>query len=111
MAWQTPKTNWTPADGVADADFNRIEGNIQELQNTKINTSEKGAANGVATLDSGGKIPDAQIPASIARDSELSAHTSDSTIHVTSADKTNWNGKANQTDLQNLEILFWMGVI
>lgn len=28
MAWQTPKTDWTPADGVADADLNRIEGNL-----------------------------------------------------------------------------------
>ena len=35
MGWQTPKTDWKPADGVTDADLNRIEGNIQELQNTK----------------------------------------------------------------------------
>jgi microcystin-dependent protein len=28
MAWQTPKTDWTPADGVTDADLNRIEGNL-----------------------------------------------------------------------------------
>jgi hypothetical protein len=37
MAWQTPKTNWGQAGQtvpIAD-DFNRIEGNIQELQNTK----------------------------------------------------------------------------
>lgn len=32
MAWQTPKTNWTAADGVTDADMNRIEGNIQLLR-------------------------------------------------------------------------------
>ena len=37
MAWQTPKTDWAPPDGVTDADLNRIEGNIQELQNTKEN--------------------------------------------------------------------------
>jgi len=37
MAWQTPKTNWgQPGQTVPGAtDFNRIEGNIQELQNTK----------------------------------------------------------------------------
>lgn len=29
---------------------------------TKINTSEKGAANGVATLDATGKVPSAQLP-------------------------------------------------
>ena len=37
MAWETPKTNWGQAGQtvpIAD-DFNRIEGNIQELQNTK----------------------------------------------------------------------------
>jgi len=34
MAWQTPKTDWTSADGVSDADMNRIEGNIQALAGT-----------------------------------------------------------------------------
>lgn len=33
MAWQTPKTNWTGADGVRNTDLNRIEGNIFELYN------------------------------------------------------------------------------
>jgi len=37
--------------------------------------SEKGVANGVATLDGSAKIPDTQIPDSIARDSELHSHT------------------------------------
>ena len=35
MAWQTPKTNWGAADVPSPDDFNRIEGNVQELQNTK----------------------------------------------------------------------------
>lgn len=34
MAWQTPKVDWSGADGVRDSDFNRIEGNILELYNT-----------------------------------------------------------------------------
>lgn len=34
MAWQTPKTNWTGADGVRYGDLNRIEGNILELYNS-----------------------------------------------------------------------------
>ena len=34
MAWQAPKTDWAPEDGVMASDFNRIEGNIQELKNT-----------------------------------------------------------------------------
>ena len=42
--------------------------------------SEKGAASGYASLDAGGTVPDAQIPAAIARDSELhaQAHTPES---------------------------------
>lgn len=36
MAWQNPKTNWTGADGVTAADFNRIEGNIQHLQDKEV---------------------------------------------------------------------------
>ncbi len=35
MAWQTPKMNWTAGNVPVAGDFNRIEGNIQELQNTK----------------------------------------------------------------------------
>jgi len=35
MAWQTPKTNWQANNALTPTDFNRIEGNIQELQNTK----------------------------------------------------------------------------
>lgn len=35
MAWQTSKTNWATGDIPVADDFNRIEGNIQELQNTK----------------------------------------------------------------------------
>jgi hypothetical protein len=32
MAWQTPKTDWKPADGVSDFDMNRIEGNTLQLR-------------------------------------------------------------------------------
>ncbi len=35
MAWQNPKTNWKAGDIPIASDFNRIEGNIQELENTK----------------------------------------------------------------------------
>ena len=35
--------------------------------------SEKGAADGYASLDAGGTVPDAQIPAAIARDAEVTA--------------------------------------
>lgn len=39
MAWLAPKTNWTPADGVADVDYNRMEGNDLDLKNTKLDSS------------------------------------------------------------------------
>ena len=35
MAWQNPKTDWKAGDIPIASDFNRIEGNIQELENTK----------------------------------------------------------------------------
>jgi len=35
---------------------------ITDLQNDKIDNTEKGAANGVATLDGGGKVPSSQLP-------------------------------------------------
>lgn len=40
---------------------------------TYVPLSQRGAANGVATLDAGGTVPDAQIPAAVARDAEVAA--------------------------------------
>ncbi len=58
---------------------------VTAVQTGAIPTTEKGAANGVATLDAGTTIPDAQIPAGIARDSEvttaISNHTAISDAH------------------------------
>lgn len=36
MVWVTPKTDWEPANGVADVDLNRIEGNIEHLFDVKV---------------------------------------------------------------------------
>jgi hypothetical protein len=47
MAWTTPKTNWTAADGVTDTDMNRIEGNEAQLKTDKIDHSLATAANDV----------------------------------------------------------------
>jgi len=41
--------------------------------------TDRGSVNGVASLDSSGKIPDTEIPSGITRDSELSAHNSATT--------------------------------
>lgn len=40
MTWQTPKTDWSVADGVRVTDFNRIEGNILELYNVDAARSD-----------------------------------------------------------------------
>ena len=40
MAWQTPKTDWTGADGVRFGDINRIEGNILDLKENKVELSD-----------------------------------------------------------------------
>jgi len=49
MAWQTPKTDWTPADGVTNSDFNRIESNINyiEKESRTPNQAATPAASGV----------------------------------------------------------------
>jgi hypothetical protein len=64
--------------------------------------SEKGVANGYPSLDAGGTIPDAQIPASIARDAETSAAIAaheaagdPHTQYATNTDLTNHEGAAD----------------
>jgi hypothetical protein len=57
------------ADGsVSNTEFQYLDGvtsSIQTQLNAKIPSSEKGAANGVATLDAGGKVPVSQLPSSV----------------------------------------------
>ena len=53
--------------GSTISDSSTVKGALQELETEvelKINSSEKGASNGVATLDGSGKLPSAQLPAS-----------------------------------------------
>lgn len=45
------------------ANVSGLTGNVQTQLDAKIPSSEKGAANGVATLDANSKIPSSQIPA------------------------------------------------
>lgn len=48
-------------DNTADAD-KPVSTAMQTALNGKVNSSEKGAANGIATLDANGKVPSSQIP-------------------------------------------------
>nr|WP_322719599.1 hypothetical protein [Nostoc sp. ChiQUE02]MDZ8232636.1 hypothetical protein [Nostoc sp. ChiQUE02] len=66
-----------------------------------IPTTDKGIALGVATLDSGAKIPDTQIPDAITRDTELTAGLATKADASTTYTKTETNtlltAKANQS--------------
>lgn len=70
--------------------------------------SEKGVASGYASLDAGGTVPDAQIPAAIARDSELAAEAAlarnaDNLTSGTVADARIASTIARDSDLSSLE--------
>lgn len=86
-----------------------IERQVVELVrgiNAAIPSSEKGQPNGVATLDSNGKVPDSQIPDGITRDTELAAHTdrTDNPHQVTAA-QVGAVSKAGDTMTGPLEIV------
>lgn len=51
MSWITPKTDWTPVDGIADTDLNRIEGNI--LESYSGNTLENSIVGTISGFDGG----------------------------------------------------------
>lgn len=48
MAWQTPKNNWQPADVVQASDLNRIEGNINAIEQGSRTIDPSQAPTGVA---------------------------------------------------------------
>lgn len=56
------------AGSVSNTEFGYLDGvtsSIQTQLGNKIDSSEKGANNGVATLDAGGKVPVSQLPNSV----------------------------------------------
>ncbi len=67
--------------------------------------TDKGAPSGVATLGDDGKVPAAQLPAmdfdpagsAAAVQTALSGHTGDNVRHLTAAERTAWNAKADGT--------------
>lgn len=81
------------ADGsVTNAEFqfiNSLTSNAQTQIDSKINLTEKGANNGVATLDAGGKVPVAQLPSTVM---EYQGAWNPSTNTPTLADGTGDNG-------------------
>ena len=59
MAWQTPKTNWSSADGVRDTDLNRIEENTRVLYFEKLrdNTTIYVSPSGNNSTGNGSSMP------------------------------------------------------
>lgn len=55
------KTNWATGETVNASDLNSLGTEV----NGKVNTTLVGAANGVASLDTNGKVPGSQLPNSI----------------------------------------------
>lgn len=47
------------------ANLSGLSSNVQDQLDDKIDSTEKGAANGVAELDAGGKVPVSQLPAAL----------------------------------------------
>ena len=103
MAWQNPKTDWKAGDIPTASDFNRIEGNIEELENTKetpagaqakVNThagskQTHGISSGyyIAKTSRSDQLPawnDIQGKPNLALASDLAAHKAETAIHKTS---------------------------
>jgi hypothetical protein len=80
---------------------------VTAAQTGAVPTTEKGAPNGVATLDGSGDVPDAQIPDSITRDLELNAHaTNTSNPHsVTASQVGNTTAQWNANQIQDRNVL------
>lgn len=66
--------NWNKLDAILGvlSQNKLLSDYITERLNNYVKTSEKGAANGVATLGSDQKVPDSQMPDSISRSESLS---------------------------------------
>jgi len=90
MAWENPKTNWQGADVPSADDFNRIEGNIQHLQDTKETPA--------------GAQAKAEAAAATVQ-SNLNTHTNDSTAHITSSERAAWNAKLDSSAYTAADVL------
>lgn len=83
--------------------------NITVADNTKIPTSQKGAANGVATLDASGKVPSAQLPSYV--DDVIEGYYYDSKFYKESDHTTAITGETGKiyTDISSGKIYRWSG--
>jgi hypothetical protein len=77
MAWQTPKTDWQAGDVPVKDDFNRIEGNVGELDTKKANQADLASHTDASAPHSGH-----------ATTSALSGHTGATTAHAATSAAT-----------------------
>ena len=60
--------NFRTGDVIEAAPINEMDAQILYNSNNKIEASEKGTANGIAELDSNGKVPASQLRLSVTDD-------------------------------------------
>lgn len=74
--------------GSGVTDHGNLDGLLDDDHTQYQKESEKGQVDGYASLDGSGTIPDAQIPASIARDSEVPTQAVQSAIEAETNENT-----------------------
>lgn len=96
------KINGVAFDGTAD---------ITVADNTKIPTSEKGKANGVATLDANGQVPSSQLPSYV--DDVIEGYYNEGKIYKEEAHKTEIKGESGKLyiDLHTSSEYRWSGTV
>lgn len=96
------KINGVAFDGTAD---------ITVADNTKIPTSEKGKANGVATLDANGQVPSSQLPSYV--DDVIEGYYNEGKIYKEETHKTEIKGEAGKLyiDLHTSSEYRWSGTV
>jgi hypothetical protein len=65
----------------------------------KMDKISNPTAGRIATVKTDGNLEATLDPATLATAANLTAHTGNTTVHITGAERTTWNGKAAQTDL------------
>lgn len=131
MSWQTPVSGSVPDASTTVKGIVQLTGDLGGTADSptvpglagKLDASEKGAVNGLATLDAGGKVPTSQIPASVGAVTSVASRTGDVTLAktdvglgnvdntsdankpISSATQTALDGKADTTHSHTLDAL------
>lgn len=104
-----PKTDWKYDDTVTEHDLNRIEQGIKNAHDelNSINEDFNSLIGELPNLET--ETKESLVAAINELQQEHAAHSADDVSHITSAERTKWNGADSKA--QDLEILYWMGAI